>query len=301
MSGYTKLFNSILASTIWMEDDTTRIVWIAMLAMVNRDGVVEASMPGLASIARVSQDACQSAIDKLESPDKHSRSHEHAGRRIKPVDGGWLILNHAKYRERMNADERREYNRIKQQESRQRKSLTVNDDPETSALSAHTDSDTDSDTEKNLNPLPPLENQTPSAEDQNQIIEMDIYSAAKGLGELIGLSSGGRGLHKLVGAIQQCERRWPGKNRLDVVNDIVALWKEYVAQGHHATTALHNWIETVGSYIDSDHWRKKAKAVFVPEVDWQGGYIGEDGVYVTKTGKRLPGFRCPAKPREAGD
>lgn len=31
MNGYTKLFNSILDSTIWGESDETRLVWITLL------------------------------------------------------------------------------------------------------------------------------------------------------------------------------------------------------------------------------------------------------------------------------
>ena len=33
---YTKLANSSLTSTIWMEDDQTRIVWLALMAMADK-------------------------------------------------------------------------------------------------------------------------------------------------------------------------------------------------------------------------------------------------------------------------
>jgi len=118
MTGYTKLFHSILASTIWREDDKTRIVWITLLAMANKYGVAEGSIPGLADMARVSIEDCEAALAKLEGPDKYSRTKENDGRRIEPVDGGWLLLNHAKYRAKMNQDDRREYNRLKQAEHR---------------------------------------------------------------------------------------------------------------------------------------------------------------------------------------
>ena len=48
MAGYTKLFNSILQSTIWREDDKTRIVWITLLAMADKNGIAETSLPSLA-------------------------------------------------------------------------------------------------------------------------------------------------------------------------------------------------------------------------------------------------------------
>ena len=44
MSGWTKLFSNIIHSTIWREDNATRLVWVTMLAMANRNGVVESSI-----------------------------------------------------------------------------------------------------------------------------------------------------------------------------------------------------------------------------------------------------------------
>lgn len=128
MSGYTKLFNSILASTVWREPMETRIVWITLLAMADKDGIAEASVPGLADFARVSVEATREALERLSAPDPDSRSKEHDGRRIEAVEGGWQLLNHSKYRAKMGADERREYNRIKQAQyrERQKKSITVN-------------------------------------------------------------------------------------------------------------------------------------------------------------------------------
>jgi hypothetical protein len=124
--GYTKLFSSILASTVWREDHATRIIWITLLAMADSNGVAEGSIPGLADFARVTIAECEAALTKLSSNDAYSRSKEHGGRRICEVDGGWQILNHAKYRAKMNADERREYLRAKQAEHRQRQQSAVN-------------------------------------------------------------------------------------------------------------------------------------------------------------------------------
>lgn len=118
MPGFTKLFNSILASSIWSEDDKTRLVWITMLAMANEFGVVEASVIGLAHQAHVAKEDCQKALEKLLAPDSDSRSKEFEGRRIEQVDGGWKILNHGKYRHKMSLDERREYYRLKKREYR---------------------------------------------------------------------------------------------------------------------------------------------------------------------------------------
>lgn len=118
MSGFTKLFSSIVASSVWCEDDKTRLVWITMLAMSNRDGVVEASMPGLANAARVSVEDCRNAILKFESPDLDSRSTAHEGRRALKIEGGWKLLNYETYRRKLSAEERREYKAAKQAEYR---------------------------------------------------------------------------------------------------------------------------------------------------------------------------------------
>ncbi len=149
MAGYTKLFNSILMSTIWREDDKTRIVWITLLAMADKNGIAETSIPSLADAARVSFEDCLASLDKLKSPDKYSRTKDHEGRRVEECDGGFLLLNHSKYRAKMSADERREYNRIKQKEFRSVKNLSANviDKSNVSALSAHTEAKADSDTE----------------------------------------------------------------------------------------------------------------------------------------------------------
>jgi hypothetical protein len=121
--GYTKLFSSIVASTIWREDDKTRIVWITMLAMKNERHIVEASVPGLSDLARVSMEECLKAIDKLSSPDKWSRNQEHKGRRIEKCDGGWRILNGEHYRRQMSAEDRKTYKAGWQREYRKRKKV----------------------------------------------------------------------------------------------------------------------------------------------------------------------------------
>jgi hypothetical protein len=118
MNGYTKLFETILTSTIWAESNEIRLVWITMLALRNASNVVEASLPGLAHVARVSLEDTKKALEKLSSPDPYSRTKEHEGRRICEVDGGWLILNGAKYKLKLGKEERREYFRIKKAEHR---------------------------------------------------------------------------------------------------------------------------------------------------------------------------------------
>jgi hypothetical protein len=125
MSGFTKLFCSILDSTIWSEDNHTRLVWITMLAMADRRGHVDASVPGLAIRARVPIDQCEQALAILSAPDKYSRSSAFEGRRIEAIEGGWKLLNYLAYRRKLSADERREYFRHYQRERRAQKLTSV--------------------------------------------------------------------------------------------------------------------------------------------------------------------------------
>jgi len=98
MPNYTKLFDSIITSTIWSEAHETRIVWITMLALADQHGEVHASIPGLARVANVPIECCEEAVNKFLAPDKYSRTPDQEGRRIGVIAGGWELLNHAKYR-----------------------------------------------------------------------------------------------------------------------------------------------------------------------------------------------------------
>jgi hypothetical protein len=118
MSGYTKLFGSIVNSSIWFEPNPTRIVWITMLAMANRDGVVESSIPGLAARAVVTLPECEAAIETLSSPDTYSKNPANEGRRIERVKEGFRLLNYDDYRHRMSDEDVREKARIRKQRQR---------------------------------------------------------------------------------------------------------------------------------------------------------------------------------------
>jgi hypothetical protein len=115
---FTKLFRSIVTSSIWAEDADTRVIWVTMLALADFEGIVEASAPGLAQTAGISLEKTQYALKKFMEPDEHSRSQEHEGRRIKRVDGGYKLLNFEKYRDLRG--KRKEYMRYKKREQRAR-------------------------------------------------------------------------------------------------------------------------------------------------------------------------------------
>jgi hypothetical protein len=118
-----------------------------MLALADQNGNVHASVPGLAHTARVEIAECIEALEIFKEPDTFSRTKENEGRRIEEIDGGWHILNHAKYRDI------RTVNQIKTAERQQRfrerqKGVTGN-------ASNAPDTDTDTDTETDTEPSSP--------------------------------------------------------------------------------------------------------------------------------------------------
>lgn len=96
---FVKLHGSILDSSVWSLPHPTRIVWLTMLAMADEHGIVEASVDGLARRAVVTIDECRQALASFLGPDPMSRDGG-SGERIEKVPGGWLVLNHANYRDR---------------------------------------------------------------------------------------------------------------------------------------------------------------------------------------------------------
>ena len=125
--GFTKLFSSLVHSTVWREEMHVKVVWVTMLALANRHGDVLASVPGLADASRVSLEQCVDALEKLKAPDPWSRTKEHEGRRVIEVDGGWRLLNYTKYREIRDADERRIQTReaVRRHRAKKAKPVTV--------------------------------------------------------------------------------------------------------------------------------------------------------------------------------
>lgn len=104
---YVKIFSTLTASTIWSAAYPTRIVWVTLLTMADKDGCVFASVPGLARVANVTRDECDEALATLMSPDPDSSSDENDGRRITSIDRGWNILNYEKYRDLMTLEDKR--------------------------------------------------------------------------------------------------------------------------------------------------------------------------------------------------
>ncbi len=154
---YTKLFTTITDSTIWSEPNHVRICWVTMLAMSDQHGEILASIPGLAHRARITLEEAQDSLEKFLSPDAFSRTPDNEGRRIEEIEGGWRLLNHKKYRDVRDEEERKEQLREAQRRFREKSRnhcvITCNQNNHSKPQSSHTDTDTDTDTEEKSSPV----------------------------------------------------------------------------------------------------------------------------------------------------
>jgi len=119
--GWSPLWDKLVMSSIWSESKDVKILWITLLALKDRDGKVKGSLIGLANSARLTTKEAETALKVLMSPDPYSSSKAHDGRRVEEIAGGWKVLNHEAYRDMIQTEYRREYNRLKQQEYRRKR------------------------------------------------------------------------------------------------------------------------------------------------------------------------------------
>lgn len=113
------------------------------------DSRVELNPKLLASVLGTTPEAIADAIDALCKPDPLSRNGAAEGRRLQQEGTfQYRVTSHEIYRAMRNEEERREYNRLKQRESRAKRAVkrNVNDGQQMSALSAHTEAEADTET-----------------------------------------------------------------------------------------------------------------------------------------------------------
>jgi len=122
---FVKLDTKILDSTLWIERDLREIFITALLMAEPREfqgptrqieigrleftdftappgwyGFVPAASLGIINRAGVEREAGMEALRKLGEPEIESRSTDFGGRRMIRTDGGFLILNFMKYRDK---------------------------------------------------------------------------------------------------------------------------------------------------------------------------------------------------------
>lgn len=117
---FTKLQRCLITSSIWLQDESTRLVWITLLALCDKDGIARVAPGMLSYTARVSEEDTARAVAILEAPDPGSRNSDFEGRRISRCQGGYQVLNYTRYLSEGVREERRQYFRTKKAESRAR-------------------------------------------------------------------------------------------------------------------------------------------------------------------------------------
>lgn len=160
---FVKLDTGILDSTLWIERECREIFITALLMAepveytspvftIRADslepdsfiippgwyGFVAAAGPGIVRRALVDQDTGMAGLRRLTMPDPGSRSNDFEGRRMARVDGGYIILNYMKYRERdYTAAERQRRWRQRQSSRRNTSDVTQQVTHEHNANASH--------------------------------------------------------------------------------------------------------------------------------------------------------------------
>lgn len=120
---FAKVFNQIFDSSI-AEDYTSRHVFIDLLILADKDGVVDKTQEAIARITNAPLKVVTQAIEVLSKPDRKSRTKDEDGRRLvlidKHRDWGWRIVNYQKYRDIHNEEARRAANRTYKRDQRAR-------------------------------------------------------------------------------------------------------------------------------------------------------------------------------------
>lgn len=99
MSGFVLLWQKTLYSSIWVKGTKDeRLLWMTILMMKGKDGIIQSSLPGLADAAKISPDECRAALATFLAPDPDDSSLVDEGRKLRVIPGGWQVVNHDLYR-----------------------------------------------------------------------------------------------------------------------------------------------------------------------------------------------------------
>lgn len=97
---FVKISIGILTSSLWLEALETKILFLTCVFFADSQGVVHASVGGLAHAAGISREACIKGLERLMAPDPDSRNPDFDGRRVRCVEGGFLVLSYLRHRNR---------------------------------------------------------------------------------------------------------------------------------------------------------------------------------------------------------
>lgn len=167
---FVKLDTRILNSSLWLDREAREVFLTALLLASPREltepapeiatrslaltgwsvppgwyGFVEAANVGLIRWAGVEKEEGMAALERLAAPDPESRTPDHDGRRLVRVDGGFVVLNYIRYRDKDHtAKERMRRYRARHGASRTERDVTRNGGVSLRHIT-HADADADAD------------------------------------------------------------------------------------------------------------------------------------------------------------
>lgn len=121
---YAKVFAQIFDSSI-AENYELRHFFEDMLKLSDADGVLDMTPEAIHRRINLPLEKVVEFLGLLQEPDPKSRSPEHEGKRLIPLDShrewGWIIVNYQHYRAIRDEEARRSYNRDAKRKERARK------------------------------------------------------------------------------------------------------------------------------------------------------------------------------------
>lgn len=119
---YAKVFSQIFDSSI-AENYELRHFFEDLLKLADAEGVVDMTQEAIHRRINLPLDKVVIFLEELGKPDERSRSQEHEGRRIIPLDShrkwGWIIVNYLHYRKLKDEESRRAYFRDAKRKQRE--------------------------------------------------------------------------------------------------------------------------------------------------------------------------------------
>jgi hypothetical protein len=154
VSGYTPAFREMYMGSLYGRWPAAP-VWASLLPLCDKNGLIDMSPQAISGMTGWPLELLVEGIRQLMEPDPNSRTPDDDGRRLVPIDAarpwGWRAVNHGKYREKARKSawdaDRTASGRDAE---RKRESRRVPTCPDVSRLSPLSDSDTNTDTDKNL-------------------------------------------------------------------------------------------------------------------------------------------------------
>ena len=150
---YGKIFEQIYDGTL-REEPITRLVFMDMIILADRDGIVDMTHEALSARTNVPVEKIYKSIERLEAPDLRSRSADESGARIVRIDEhrdwGWKLVNYEFYLKKGSYEDKKEKDRKRIAEKRNKNKGVAKSRKESHEIAkvAHIDIDKDIDKDK---------------------------------------------------------------------------------------------------------------------------------------------------------